>query len=161
MRNWIRCSGVYSNMVRVLLFLVCWLAALAQQMPQQDPLDTAIQAAWQASGAVGREQALALLQRKPVDSPRFAGWAQQVAQTYQNAGLNGQARAILQEALARTSRLGDSQLSHIAMLSLLGESWWQDGNLLKGVGYLEQAATAQAAAPAGPPAQLAMRTPLG
>src|ERR1039458_8594309 len=85
MRNWIRCSGVYSNMVRVLLFLVCWLAALAQQMPQQDPLDTAIQAAWQASGAVGREQALALLQRKPVDSPRFAGWAQQVAQTYQNA----------------------------------------------------------------------------
>lgn len=154
MRNWTRCSGVYTNMLRVPLFLVCSLAALAQPSPRQDPLDTALQAVWQARNngrfevaAAGREQARAQLQRAPVDSPRFAGWAQQVAQLYQSSSLNAQARAILREALARTGLLGDSHPSRIATLNALGESWRQDGNLLKAVGYLEQAATAQAAAP--------------
>jgi tetratricopeptide (TPR) repeat protein len=80
-----------------------------------------------------------------------------VAQLYQNSGMNAQARAILQEALARTGPLGDSHPSHIAMLGALGESWRQDGNLLKAVGYLEQAATAQAAAPPVAPSQTVMR----
>jgi len=146
MRNWTRCSGVYTNMLRVPLFLVCSLAALAQPSPRQDPLDTALQAVWQARNngrfevaAAGREQARAQLQRAPVDSPRFAGWAQQVAQLYQSSSLNAQARAILREALARTGLLGDSHPSRIATLNALGESWRQDGNLLKAVGYLEQA----------------------
>ena len=164
MRNWTRCSGVYSNMLRLPLFLVCSLAVLAQQRPQQDPLDGAIQAVWQArndgrfqEAAAARERARALLQRMPADSPRFAGWAPQVAQLYQNSGMNAQARAILQEALTRTGPLGDSHPSHIAMLGALGESWRQDGNLLKAVGYLEQAATAQAAAPPVAPSQTVMR----
>jgi tetratricopeptide (TPR) repeat protein len=158
MRNWTRCSGVYSNMLRAPLFLVCSLAALAQVSPQprprQDPMDAAIQAVWQtrntgrfAEAATMREQARALLQRAPVDSPQFAGWVQQVAQLYQQLSLNGQTRAILQEALARTGPLPDSHPSHIAMLNAVGDSLRQDGNLLKAVGYLEQAAAAQAAAP--------------
>jgi tetratricopeptide (TPR) repeat protein len=154
MRNWSRCSGVYSYMLRAPLFLVCSLAVLAQQRPQQDPLDTAIQAVWQtrnsgrfAEAAAARDQARALLQRAPVESPRFAGWAQQVAQLYQNSNFNAQARSILQEALARTAPLGDSHPSHTTMLNVLSDFWRQDGNLLKAVEYLEQAATAQAAAP--------------
>ena len=67
--------------------------------------------------------------------------------------MNAQARAILQEALARTAPLGESHPSHIAMLSALGESWRQDGNLLSAVGYLERAAAAQGAAPPPPTAQ--------
>src|SRR5260370_27142862 len=113
-----------------------------------------MEAVWQVRGsggfeeaAAGREQARALLQRAPVDSPRFFGWVQQVAQMYQNSSLNAQARAILQEGLARIAPLPDWHPSHITLLNALGDSWRQDGNLLKAVGYLEQAATTQAAAP--------------
>jgi len=154
MRNRSRCSAVYTNMHRLPLFLICSLTALAQQAPQQDPLDAAIQAAWQARGnfhfedaAARREQARALLAACPVDSPQFAGWVQQVAQLYQTSSLNAQARAVLLESLARSARLGDSHPSHIAILNALGDSWQQDGNLLKAAGYLEKAAAAQAAAP--------------
>jgi tetratricopeptide (TPR) repeat protein len=140
-------------MLRVPLFLFCSLAALAQPSPPQDPLDTAIQAVWQngngrfEEAAAAREQARALLQRAPAASPRFGGWVQQVAQLYQNSSFNAQARAILQEALARTGPLPDWHPSRIAVLIALGESWRQDGNLLKALGYLEQEAAAQAAAP--------------
>ena len=72
MRNWTHRSGVYNNMLRVPLYLVCSLAALAQPMPQQDPLDASLQAIWQAQGngrfaeaAAGRERARALLQLLP------------------------------------------------------------------------------------------------
>jgi hypothetical protein len=153
MCNWIRCSGANTGVHLVPLFLILSVAALAQQPPPQDPLDAAIQAVWQASGegrfqdaAGSREQARTLLQRKPADAPQFANWALQVASLYQNSGSNAQARAILQDALTRTGPLGESYPSHIAMLSALGESWRQDGNLLKAVGYLEQAAAAQAVA---------------
>jgi len=154
MRNWTRRSGVYSNMLRVPLFLVCSLAALAQPpSPQQAPLDTTIQAVWQArsdghfeEAATAREQARALLRRAPVDSSQFANWVQQVMQLYQASALNAQARAVLQESLDRTAPLGDSHPSRIAMLSELGESWRQDGNLLKAIGYLEKAAAAQPSA---------------
>jgi tetratricopeptide (TPR) repeat protein len=150
-------------MLRVPLFLLCSLSAVAQQSPPQDPLDAAVQAVWRSrsngrfeEAAAGREQARALLQRAPADSPRFGGWVQQVAQLFQNSGLNAQARAILQEALARTQPLPDSHPFHIAILNALGDSWRQDGNLLKAVGYLERAAAAQAAAPPVA-AQLEMR----
>jgi len=148
MRNPSRSSGVYRNMHRTPLFLVCTLAALAQQ-PQQDPMDTAIQAVWQAradghfeQAGAAREQARAQLQNTPAESPRFAAWVQQVAQLYSAAGLNLQARRILRESLERTAPLGDSHPSRIAMLSALGEAWRQDGNLLKAVEYLEKAAAA-------------------
>jgi hypothetical protein len=48
MRNWTRSSGVYTNMLRVPLFLICSLAALAQPSPRQNPMDAAIQAVQQA-----------------------------------------------------------------------------------------------------------------
>jgi tetratricopeptide (TPR) repeat protein len=163
MRNWARRSGVYSIMVRMPLFLICAFAALAQPSFRQDPLDTAVQSVWQArnsgrfeEAAAARDQARALLQRAPVDSPRFAGWAQEVAQSYQNSGWSAQARAILQEALSRTAPLGESHPSRIAIVTALGNAWMQDGNLLKAVGYLEQAAAAQAAAPPPTAAQPVM-----
>jgi tetratricopeptide (TPR) repeat protein len=158
MRNWRRSSGVYTNMLRVPLFLLCSLAALAQPLPRQNPMDAAIRAVQDLrySGRTEeivalREQAHALLRRVPVDSPQFANWAQQVASLYQspnrNANWNAPARAILQEALDRTRPLGDSHPSRIAMLDALGWSWRQDGNLLKAAGYLEQAAAARPATP--------------
>src|ERR1035441_8754666 len=91
MRNRLRPSGVYTNMLRVPLFLFFSLAALAQPSPRQDPLDAAIQAVWQARNSghfeeavAAREQARAVLPRAPVDSPQFPGWAQQVAQLYRS-----------------------------------------------------------------------------
>jgi len=151
MRNRTRCSGVYSNMHRVPLLLVFSLTAFAQPLPREDPLDTAIQAAWEASGnshfadaAAAREQARTLLQRAPADSPQFAGWVHRVAQLYQASSLNAQARTVLLESLARTAPKGDSQTAYFRILSALGESWRQDGSLLKAAGYLERAATAQA-----------------
>jgi tetratricopeptide (TPR) repeat protein len=158
MRNKTPHSGVYSNMNRLLLVLACSIAALAQQPSPQDPVDAAIQTFWRMDSAhfqeaaAAREQARALLQRVPATSPRFAGWAQQVAQLYQNAGLNAQARAVLEDGLARTAPLGESDPSPIAMLNALAGLWQQDGSLLKAVGYLEQAAAAQAAAPVTAPA---------
>ena len=154
MRNWRSCSGVYSGMVRVPLLLLYSLTALAQPGPRQDPMDAAIDAVWRArsmsrfsEAAAGLEQARAQLQRTPVNSPRFAGWARQVAQLYQSSGWNAQARAIVQEALERTGPLGDAHPSRTDLLNAMGDLWLQDGNLLKAVGYLEQAATAQAVAP--------------
>ena len=154
MRNWTRSSGVYTNMLRLPLVLVCSLAALAQPSPRQNPLDAAIQAVWQArnngrfeEAVAARDQARALLPRAPVDSPQFAYWVQQVAQLYQNSNWNAQARTILQEALDRTRPLGDAHPSRNAVLNVLSNSWQQDGNLLKAVGYLEQAAAAQPATP--------------
>src|ERR1039457_5292848 len=158
MRNWLRSSGVYTNMLRVSLFLVCSLAAVGQPSPRQNPMDAAIQAVEQVRYggrteeiAALREQAHALLQRVPADSAQFANWAQQVAHLYQNpnrnANWNAAARAILQEALARTRPLGDSHPSRFAILDALGWSWRQDGNLLKAAGYLEEAAAAQPATP--------------
>ena len=158
MRNWFQSSGVYTNMLRVPLFLVCSLAALAQPSPPQNPMDAAIQAVSQArqSGRLEeivalREQAHALLQRVPADSPQFANWSQQVAHLYQspnrNANWNAPARAILLEALTRTGPLGDSHPSRIAMLDALGWSWRQDGNLLKAAGFLEQVSAAHPATP--------------
>src|ERR1035441_7957849 len=149
MRNCLRSSGVYTNMLRMPLFLICSLAALAQ-----DPFDAANQTFWEArnqcrfeAAAAAREQARALLLRVPVDSPRFAGWVQQVVQLYQNSNRNAQARAVLAEALDRTRPLGDGHPTRIAMLNGLADSWQQDGNLLKAVAYLEQAVTAQAKTP--------------
>jgi tetratricopeptide (TPR) repeat protein len=152
-------------MHRLPLLMVCSLAAMAQQPPPQDPLDTAIQSVWQArndgrfeEATAARERARNLLQHAPVDSPRFADRVLQVAQSYSTAGLNAQARTILHDSLARTVPLGDSHPTHIAVLIALGDSWRQDGNLLKAVEYLEEAAAAQASAPAAATAQPAAQS---
>lgn len=144
----------------VLLALACFTSA------QQEPLDKAIQAAVQTNntvhyreGAAAREQALTLLQQVPPDSPRFEGWVQQVAQLYQASNLNVQARSILQQALARVAPLGETNSARIALLTALGNAWQQDGNLLKGVGYLEQAAAAREVSPPQPAEQFSFRRP--
>jgi tetratricopeptide (TPR) repeat protein len=154
MGNPARRSGVKGNMHRLTLLLVCSLTALAQQ-PPEEPIDIAIRAAWVDSGRstgtpAARERARTLLAGIPASSPRFAERAQQVAQLYQNGSLNGQARAVLEDAVARTAALGEAHPSHIAMMAALGQSWWQDGNLLKAVEYLERAAAAAAAEAASP-----------
>jgi tetratricopeptide (TPR) repeat protein len=148
-------------MLRLPLLLACSFAAMAQTMPQampqQEPMDAAMQQLWRGRPNLGAEELTAarnhardLLQHAPVDSPRFPGWVQGVAQEFQNSDLHAQARAILLEALERTTPLGNSHPSHTAILAMLGDSWLQDGNLLKAVGYLEQSAAAQSVAP--PPA---------
>ena len=154
MRNWSGCSGVYSGMARVPLLVLYSLTALAQPGPRQDPMDAAIDAVWRARSMSRYSeadavlaQACAQLQRTPVSSARFAGWARQVAQLYQSSGRNAQARAIVQQALERTGPLGDAHPSRMDLLNAMGDLWLQDGNLLKAVGYLEQAAAAQAVAP--------------
>jgi tetratricopeptide (TPR) repeat protein len=159
MRNPSACSGVYPHMLRASLLLVCSFLAPAQQRQQQDPLDKAIQTAWQiqndnsrAQDSIAvREQARSLLQRVPADSPRYASWVTQVAQLYQNAGLSADSRAILQDGLSHTGLLGEANPDHIEMLAAVANAWWQDGNLLKALPLMERAAAAQAAIAAAPP----------
>jgi len=50
MRNWRSCSGVYSGMTRGPLLLLVSYSVWAQPVPRQEPMDTAIQAVWQARG---------------------------------------------------------------------------------------------------------------
>jgi tetratricopeptide (TPR) repeat protein len=152
MGNWTRLSGVYSNMHRLPLLLVCWFTAMAQQPPAQDPLDAAIQAAYAANGhfqeaVAAREQARELLRHMPASAERFGIETSQVAQLFQNVGRNAEARAILEDGLARIAALGKSHPPDFYLLSALERYWENDGNLLKVVGYLEQ----QTAAPAAPP----------
>jgi len=148
-------------MLRLTIFLACWSAALAQTQllqqqfqPKPEPMQAALQVVWQARNAghfeeaqAAREQARSLLGSLPADAPNFGGWVMQVAQLYQASDANMKALAILQDGLARTAPLGESNNSRIGILTALGDYWRQDGNLLKAVKYLEQAAAAQAAAP--------------
>lgn len=160
MRNCSPVSGVYRTMHRLPLLLVCSLTAAAQMRGQLqlDPMGAAIrdiesaQRAGNYDEAVARrEEARALLQHTPADSPQFAGWAQQLSSSYQNSGLNAKGRAVLEEALSRTAALGESNAAHISLLSSLGYAWQRDGSLLKAVSYLERSAAAEAAAPPPPP----------
>ena len=153
MRNSLLRSGVYSSMRRLPLFFLAFLTIPAQV--QQEPVDLAIQQMWQArtegrrqDAVAARQQARDLLASVPVDSPRYQNAVQQVSQAYQSAGLNAEARSILEEGLARTAPLGNAVQARAGLLTALGESWWQDGNLLKAVGYMEQGTAAQAALPA-------------
>lgn len=136
----------------VLVCFCCWSAAA--QAAQPEPVDAALQTAWQVNNNGQAEEALAardavrsLLQSVPSDEPRFGYWVQQVALLYQNGGHNAQARSILQEGLDRTAVLANAHPSRLPLLSAMGESWAQDGNLLKALGYLEQTAEAAAATP--------------
>src|SRR5664279_2393292 len=120
MGNWTVGPGVYSNMRRLSLMFLCLLAAPAQPLSPPDPLDAAIQAFWQTAvnvrpqeAAAQREHARVLLQSASADSPSFGSWAAQVAQMYQNVGLNAQSRAILEEALGRTAPAGYSYQSRL------------------------------------------------
>jgi hypothetical protein len=134
-----------------LLCVLCCLTVLAQAPRQALDLSFEAYRTAHAEGrfdeaAARRDDARALLNRTPVEAPQFVSWAQQVVQLYQGAGMNVQARTILQEALARAGKLGESHPTRIMLLNMLADSWQQDGSLLKYVAYLEQAIAAQEAA---------------
>src|SRR6202011_4690026 len=135
----------------VLCFLYS-ITVLAQ--PAAPPVDLALRAYGKAhiegrfdEAGARREDARAVLRRVPAEAPQFLSWGQQVAQIYQGAGMNIQARAVMHESLDQGRGLGDSHGTRMALLNMLADSWQQDGNLLKSVSYLEQAV---AAAEAGP-----------
>jgi tetratricopeptide (TPR) repeat protein len=94
-----------------------------------------------------RDRAYALLQKAAADNPGFAGWAQQIAASYRDAGFGSKGRAVLQEALGRTARQGEATTGNAALLGALGDAWQREANLLTALGYLERAAAAEAAAP--------------
>lgn len=134
-------------------------AQMVAQMPQQDPLAAAQQAVWKArtegrfeDAAASREEARGLLDRLPVNAPQYPGWVQGVAQIYQSSGRNVQARAIVQQALDRTTSLGESNPVRIQLLTTMANYWQQERNLLKSVAYMEKAVAALEAAPPEPPA---------
>jgi tetratricopeptide (TPR) repeat protein len=128
------------------------------QPQQQTPLQAALQAyqaAHQAGrfddAAAAREQARRLLSAMPPDDPMFANLAQTLAQFYQNAGFRAQARAVLQDALARAAQLGESFPAHIDLLADMANELEQDRNLLAALSYREQQAAAIEAPPAASP----------
>jgi tetratricopeptide (TPR) repeat protein len=157
-------------MRRSLAYLLCAAPVAAQwgwPVPQQAPVDALIRSYQSAfsnarydEAAAARDQARALLSQIPVDDPQFANWAQRVSQLYDGGGFALQARDVLEQALARAGGLGDSSPARVVLLDALSRSWEQDRNLLKAVGYLEQAVAAteaQAPRTAQAPASAANR----
>jgi tetratricopeptide (TPR) repeat protein len=139
-------------MRRSLAYFLCASPLLAQTgrpEPQQAPIDALIQSYQSAysngkfdEAAAKRDQAKALLSQIPVADPQFVIWAQRVSQLYDSGGFSQQARAVLEQALARVAALGDQSPGRVALLSALANAWQQDRNLLKALGYTEQAAAA-------------------
>lgn len=146
-------DGVYRNMRRAFLCLLCSFTALAQTQ-QQTPIDTAIQAFWNArehgrfnEAAAKREEARGLLAQMPVEAPQFSGWVQSVTQLYQGGGMYARARDVAEAALARTGRLPDAHPTRILLLNMLAGFWQEDRNLLKSAAYLEKVVSVLEAAP--------------
>jgi tetratricopeptide (TPR) repeat protein len=139
-------------MHRSLAYLLCvspLLAQLGGPEPQQAPIDALIlsyQSAYSngrfAEAAAKRDEASALLSQIPVGDPQFVNWSQRVSQLYESGGFSQQARSVLEQALARVAALGDQSPGRVALLSALANSWQQDRNLRKALGYTEQAVTA-------------------
>jgi hypothetical protein len=141
-------------MRRALLCLLVAAAVRAQQRPA-DPIFARQQAVQKArtegrfaEAAALRDEARAILRVLPADSGPFAGWVSNVASLYQETGRTADARAVVEEALARTAALGDGHPLRIQLLVQLAGLWQADGNLLRAVSCLEKATAAhQSAAP--------------
>ncbi len=132
-----------------LLFASPLAAQWGRPVPQQAPVDALIQSYQSAysngrydEAAATRDQARAVLSQIPVDDPQFVNWAQRVSQLYDGGGFTLRGRDVLEQAMARAGRLGDSSPARVALLDALARSWEQDRNLLKAVSYLEQAVNA-------------------
>jgi hypothetical protein len=156
-RNLGRAKGVYKAMHRGFVLFLCVGAALGQA-PQRPPIEIASEAYYKAhsegrfgDAAARRDEARSALARIPAEEPRFAMWAQNVAQLYANAGLTAAARTITGEALARTNALGESNPGRVGLLGYMAGLWMEDRNLLKALSYREQAVAAMEAAPKTPP----------
>jgi tetratricopeptide (TPR) repeat protein len=140
-------------MPRGFLLLLCCTVALGQVEPR-DPFDRAMQSSQQArtqgnpvEAATRREEARKLLEQMPAGSPQWAGRVQNLAQAYQGSGRHVQARAVVQDALARANALPEWNPAHIQLLNTLAEFWQQDGNLLRALSYREKAVAAFEATP--------------
>ena len=138
-------SGVCTGMYRALLVLSCVGTALSQA-PQLDPIFAKRDDFWKArregrfaDAAALREEARTALQQLPADAAPFSSWVQTVAEMYVSGARTAQARALVEEALARTGKSGTSNPNRMALLSSLAQVWQQDGNLLNAVLYQEQA----------------------
>jgi tetratricopeptide (TPR) repeat protein len=131
-----------------LVFLCC---AAFGQGSQDDPVQSKLSAIPKArsegrfADAVAlREDVRRLLDVVPVSSPRFAGWALAVAQSYTEVGWTARARAVLQAAVERTGSLGVTSPARVQLLAAIATSWQEDQNLPKAVEYLERAEAARA-----------------
>jgi hypothetical protein len=149
------------------LLLLCCTVALGQVEPR-DPFDRAMQSSQQArtqgnpvEAAARREEARKLLEQMPAGSPQWAGRVQNLAQAYQGSGRHVQARAVVQDALARANALPEWNPAHIQVLNTLAEFWQQDGNLLKALSYRERAVTAFEATPPGASSEAVQAVPPG
>src|SRR5215471_11078769 len=146
--------AVYSAMPRAMAFFLVALTALAQT-GAMSPIDSELPALWgshQASQAqemaTKRERVRALLDSVPASDSSFSWWASSLAQSYANGGRTAQARAILQNALDRTTPLGQAHPNRIGLLRSIAGFWRQDRNLLQSLACLEKAAAARESAPA-------------
>ena len=153
-------------MYRAILLFVC-ASALGAQPGAVSPFDALAQAYWKAhsdgrfrDAAAARDDARHLLDRVAVEQPRFAWWLQTVAQLYQGAGRDAEARDIVQQSLDRAGRLAPSHRTRAELLIMLADLWEQDRNLLKSVACREQAAAILEAQPPGAANQYSNRPDL-
>jgi hypothetical protein len=130
--------------------LLCSGVALAQT-PQRDPIQLLVSAYSDASSkgrldeaATRRADARDLLKRASTDAPQFETWVGQVWSLYERASRSAEARAVLEDAIARA---GNGQTA-ADLLNNLSSSWEQDGNLLRAVSCAEKAVAAAETAPA-------------
>src|SRR5262249_55834210 len=130
---------------------------LRAQMPQRDAMEEASSAYFKARSegrfdvaSAKREEMRQILDGSPATSPQLPNWVQRVSQAYQESAMSVQGRAVVEQALARTSGLGESAPARIQMLNMLANYWEQDRNLLKAASYLEKVAEAAANAPQAP-----------
>jgi len=139
-------------MLRGFLFVLCSTVALGQA-PPREPFDIAVQS-YRDAHARGnfdqahssREEARGLLAQTPLDLP-LPSRVQTVAQLYRSSGWWAQARAVVQDELARANSLAEWHPIRIQLLNMLADFFQQDGNLLKALSYREKAVAALDAAP--------------
>jgi hypothetical protein len=110
-------------MPRAFLFLWCGTVALGQVEPR-DPYDRAMQAYQQAQtqgnpadAAAQREAARKLLDQMPAGSSQWAPRVENLAQSYQSSGRHLQARAVIQDALARANALREWNPARVQLLT--------------------------------------------
>lgn len=129
-------------MLRAVVGFLCIGVSWAQP-PAMNPVDAAIQAVYSSQVRFGpmvgdptlRDAARQALADAPIDSPQYGSWAHAISRFYGN-GL--QARAVLEEALARTESLPKNSVIRITLLTAMSDWWQQDRNLLQALSYAEQ-----------------------
>ncbi len=118
--------------------------------------------AWQSGkfteAEAQREQLRQQVTALPTDDPQFGNMTSNLAQLYANSAMTGRARAILQNALQRSSKLAESDPARVQLLAGLAASWENEGNLLQALVYWRQVV---AAGEKSPPMPRLIRRPPG